>query len=324
MNTDSTPLGRLAPSPTGGLHLGHARTFLAAWLMARKEGGRVLLRIEDLDASRVRAEAIQGAIDDLLWLGLTWDGEPVIQSCRFDEYARALDTLKQRELVYPCVCTRAEIARAASAPHADDEGPAYPGTCAGRSAAEAATLGNRPFAWRYRVPPGPVAWNDLFRGPMSGDPARLGGDFLVGRQGVGPAYQLAVVHDDAAMGVTQVVRGDDLIPSTPRQILLYRAFGWPEPAFGHLPLVLGPDGRRLAKRDGSIKLATLRTQGVDPRQLNGWLARSLGVSEARPGVPSDWIAAFQPDAVPAAPLLLRDDDLPHLLAGRMPDAPRFA
>ncbi|MDG3006376.1 tRNA glutamyl-Q(34) synthetase GluQRS [Paludisphaera mucosa] len=300
--------GRLAPSPTGGLHVGHARTFLAAWLASRRVGGAMILRVEDLDASRVRTEAADQALVDLRWLGLDWDEGPdvggplgpYVQSERRSIYDEALERLKAEERVYPCTCTRADVERAASAPHAEDEGPTYPGTCAGRSALDAQVLGDRPFAWRFRVPPGPVAWDDLFLGPREVDPARLGGDFLIGRNGLGPAYQLAVVVDDAQMGVDQVIRGDDLVPSTPRQILIYRAFGWTPPRFGHVPLVLGPDGRRLAKRDGSIKLATLREQGVDPRRLIGVLAHSLGLSPRPvPSRPADWIAAFDPASVPS-------------------------
>jgi glutamyl-tRNA synthetase len=199
--------------------------------------------------------------------------------------------LKRRERVYPCTCTRADIARAASAPHAEDEGPTYPGTCAGRSAEDARNLGDRPFAWRFRVPAGPVAWNDLVRGRVELVPARLGGDFVVGRSAGGPSYQLAVAVDDAAMGVNQVIRGDDLVPSTPRQLLLYQALGLPQPRFGHVPLVVGLDGRRLAKRDDSIKLATLWQGGVDPRRFIGWLARSCGWTDTiKPSWPADWLS----------------------------------
>jgi glutamyl-tRNA synthetase len=273
--------------------LGHARTFLIAWLAARSGGGRVILRIEDLDATRTRPEAKAGALDDLRWLGLDWDEGPYVQSERIATYEAVLERLRMAELVYPCTCTRADIHRAAAAPHPEDEGPVYPGTCAGRTVAAARALAGRPFAWRFRVPPGPITWNDLYRGPVALDPARLGGDFVVGRSSVGPSYQLAVVRDDAARGVTQVIRGDDLVPSTPRQILLYRALGWPVPDFGHVPLAVGPDCRRLAKREGSIKLATLRAAGIDPCRLVGWIAQACGWSETiEPSAPRDWIGRF--------------------------------
>ncbi len=188
-------------------------------------------------------------------------------------YHDSLERLKAAELVYPCTCTRGDIERAASAPHPEDEGPTYPGTCSWRTVSDAAALGELPFAWRFRVPEGPVEWHDLVLGDRGIDLRRIGGDFVVARSGVGPSYQLAVVHDDATMGVTEVIRGDDLVPSTPRQILLYRALGWNPPMFGHVPLAVGPDGRRLAKRDGSLKMASLREEGVDPRRLVAWIAR---------------------------------------------------
>ena len=316
MLRDSPTLGRLAPSPTGGLHIGHARTFLIAWLAARHDGGKVLLRIEDLDASRVRDEAAATALVDLKWLGLDWDGEPVVQTQRKALYDEALERLKARDLVYPCTCTRADIARSASAPHAEDEGPTYPGTCSHRRVGDAhdLALAGRPFAWRFRVPSGVIRWHDLFRGPQEGEPARLGGDFIIGRDGMGPSYQLAVVVDDALMGVTQVIRGDDLVPSTPRQILLYRALGFEPPAFGHVPLAITPDGRRLAKRDGSIKLATLRTQGVDPRKLVGILIRSCGWSEKPiPSWPGDWIGRFDPRCLPNEPWVVDPRQLDEAL-----------
>jgi glutamyl-tRNA synthetase len=319
--SSSPPVGRLAPSPTGGLHLGHARTFLIAWLAARSGGGRVVLRIEDLDASRVRPEARAGLIDDLRWLGLDWDEGPLIQSEQRDAYGEALDHLKAADAVYPCTCTRADIARAAAAPHAEDEGPAYPGTCAGRTAAAAVELARdgRPFAWRFRVPAGTVAWDDLVLGLVTTDPARVGGDFVVAREGIGPAYQLAVVHDDAVQRITQVIRGDDLVPSTPRQILLYRALGGEPPAFGHVPLAVDADGRRLAKRDGSIKLGALRAAGVDPRRLIGWLARSCGWTDrAVRSAPHEWIARFRLDAVPREPWVVMAEAVAALVRGEEP------
>ncbi len=305
--------GRLAPSPTGGLHLGHARTFLLAWLACRSRGGRLVYRVEDLDAGRVRAESIREAMLDLAWLGLDWDhgpdrggpAAPYVQSDRQGLYKNALDQLRRAELVYPCTCTRADIERAASAPHPEDEGPTYPGTCSARSSADAAHLVGS-FAWRFRVSPGRVAWDDRFRGPVELDPARLGGDFVVARAGVGASYQLAVVVDDAAMGVTDVVRGDDLVPSTPRQILLHRALGFDPPRFAHVPLTLGPDGRRLAKRDGSLKLATLRESGVDPQVLVGWLARSCGWSATiEPSPPTAWLDRFDWSKIPRDPWIDR-------------------
>lgn len=302
--------GRLAPSPTGGLHLGHARTFLLAWLSSRAGGGRVVFRLEDLDASRARPEAARAAVDDLRWLGLDWDegpdigghDSPYVQSQRMDRYRTSLDLLRAQDAIYPCTCTRTDIARAQSAPHPEDEGPIYPGTCSGRSARDASALADRPFAWRFRVPPGPVSWRDRFRGEMSLEPARLGGDFVVARSGIGPSYQLAVVHDDAAMGVTEVIRGDDLLPSTPRQLLLYRSLGLAPPAFAHVPLAIGVDGRRLAKRDGSLKLSTLRATGWDPEILVGWLAQACGWSDrVEPGPPLSWVDRFDLERVPRRP-----------------------
>jgi len=300
-------VGRLAPSPTGGLHLGHARTFLIAWLAARHAGGRVILRIEDLDATRARAEAQEGALVDLRWLGLDWNAgpdvggpcAPHVQSQRSSFYEAALNRLKATESIYPCTCTRADIERAASAPHPEEEGPSYPGTCAHRTVADALALADRPFAWRFRVAPGAVIWDDLVLGPMELDPFQSGGDFIVGRHGVGPSYQLAVVADDAQMGVNQVIRGNDLVASTPRQILLYRWLGWSVPRFGHVPLAIGSDGRRLAKRDGSLKLATLREAGVDPRRLIGCLVHTCGWSSSIiPSWPADWIDRFDTASIP--------------------------
>jgi glutamyl-tRNA synthetase len=316
-------VGRLAPSPTGGLHLGHARTFLIAWLAARSAGGRLIFRLEDLDSSRVRNEAAASAIEDLRWLGLDWDegpdvggpSAPYVQSQRLALYDDALEQLKVRELVYPCTCTRADIARAASAPHQGDEGPTYPGTCAGRRAADAAALGDWPFAWRFGVLEGAVAWHDLALGEVAVDPAHVGGDFVVGRSTGEPAYQLAVVVDDAAMGVTQVIRGDDLVSSTPRQLTLYRSLGLREPTFGHVPLVVDSAGKRLAKRDQAIKLSTVREGGVSPGKLVGWLARSCGWSESlETSAPRDWVERFDLSSLPRAPWMLTPELLSELMS----------
>jgi glutamyl-tRNA synthetase len=313
---EANPVGRLAPSPTGGLHLGHARTFLCAWLSIRQAGGRMILRIEDLDASRVRPGAADTALTDLRWLGLDWDfgpdrqgpHAPYIQSQRTALYQDLLERFQAADLVYPCTCTRSDIARAASAPHADDASPAYPGTCSHRHAADARSLAGQPFAWRFRVPQGTIRWHDLFQGPIEHDPGLSSGDFIVARDQVGYAYQLAVALDDHLMGVTQVVRGADLVPSTPLQILLHQQLGGPVPTFAHLPLVLGPDGRRLAKRNQSIKLESLRQAGANPRRLIGLLAQSCGWSAGIiPSWPADWIDRFDWTAIPREPWTLTQD-----------------
>jgi glutamyl-tRNA synthetase len=305
--------------------LGHARTFLIAWLAARRDGGKIVLRVEDLDAARVRAEASTNCLIDLRWLGLDWDegpdvggpAAPYVQSERTALYNIVLDALKASESVYPCTCSRSDIARAASAPHAEDEGPSYPGTCAHRCVADAAALGDRPFAWRFRVACGAVAWDDSFLGRRELDPSLAGGDFIVARNTVGPSYQLAVVADDHAMDVTTVIRGSDLVPSTPRQILLFRRLGWPVPRYAHVPLAVTSEGRRLAKRDGSIKLATLRAAGVDPRALVGGLIHSCGLSASiLPSAPRDWIERFDLAAMPPRPWVVGAEWLDWLYSRR--------
>jgi glutamyl-tRNA synthetase len=310
-----TPVGRLAPSPTGAQHLGNARTYLIAWLLARGRGGRVVLRIEDIDSPRVKAGAAEQALADLRWLGLDWDEGPVVQTEQLALYEDALARLRQGERVYPCTCSRADVGRAASAPHAEHEGPVYPGTCAGRRAGEAEALARagRPFCWRFRVPAESPAFVDGFRGATALDLRDLGGDFVVWKSAGSPAYQLAVVADDAAQGVTEVVRGDDLVPSTPRQLLLYEALGLPRPpTFVHVPLVVGPDGRRLAKRHGDTRLAALRAAGVAAEAVLGLLAWSCGwLERVRPVSAAELLPRFRLDTIPPGPFVLTAE----LLAG---------
>jgi glutamyl-tRNA synthetase len=295
--------GRLAPSPTGAQHIGNARSYLIAWLSARSRNGSLPLRIEDIDSPRVKADAADLIRQDLTWLGLDWDGDPVVQSRRLALYEDALHKLQQRDLVYPCTCTRSDVAQAASAPHAGQEGPAYPGTCAHRTVADAATLTGRPFAWRFRVGQLP-AFADGYRGFVRPDPVAAG-DFVVWKSAGSPAYQLAVVVDDADMGVTEVVRGDDLIPSTPRQLLLYEALGLDPPQFAHVPLVVGPDGRRLAKRHGDTRLAALREAGVRPEALIGLLAWSCGwTASPTPIGARELLPHYRLDAIPPRPFVL--------------------
>jgi glutamyl-tRNA synthetase len=295
--------GRLAPSPTGAQHVGNARTYLIAWLSARSRGGRVILRVEDIDVWRNKPGAVEQLAADLGWLGLDWDGEPVQQSLRLAEHNAALKRLKQLELVYPCTCSRQDIQNAASAPHLEHEGPTYPGTCARRKAADADAL-TVPFAWRFRVTDSPP-FADLYAGPQRIDLNTAQGDFVVWRAVDVPAYQLAVVVDDAAAGVTEVIRGDDLLTSTPRQLLLYRALGLPAPAFAHVPLVIGEDGRRLAKRHGDTRLSAMRAAGVPAEKLIGLLAHSCGwIDRPEPITAKELVPLFRLEAIPKEPFVL--------------------
>ncbi len=279
------PRGRFAPSPSGALHLGGARTALASYLAAE---GDLVLRIEDLDEARTRPGATEALLDDLRWLGVTWrEGPdvggpcaPYVQSLRRKLYDAALDLLRSEGRVYPCACSRREIELASQAPHGAES--VYPGTCRGRDRsaviAEAHARG-RGVAWRFAVPEGVVTVHDRCAGVFVQDVARDVGDFVVSRADGVPAYQLAVVVDDIAMDIDEVVRADDLLASTPRQILLYAALGARVPGFLHVPLVVGDDGVRLAKRHGSISIAELRARGADPLRVVRGLLGSLGAGE---------------------------------------------
>jgi glutamyl-tRNA synthetase len=275
--------GRFAPSPTGTLHIGNLRTALLAWLFARSAGSPFLVRMEDLDSGRVRPGVAEEQLADLAAIGLDWDGEVVFQSQRLDRYAAAIEALGDR--VYECFCTRAEIREAASAPHGPLPEGAYPGTCLRLTAAELAEkrASGRPPALRIRADAARVTFEDRLHGEMSG----VVDDFVVRRNDGAPAYNLAVVVDDAAQGIAEVVRGDDLLDTTPRQLFLARALGLPEPAYAHVPLVLGPDGARLAKRHGDV---TLRELPAGPARA--WMLRSLGLREG---------ADFDPRALPREP-----------------------
>jgi len=317
--------GRFAPTPTGPMHLGNARTALLAWLSARSAGGDLLMRVEDADRLRTRPGLEARILDELRWLGLDWDEGPDLpgacgpyrQSERAARYQEALDRLRQAGLIYPCFCSRAEIAAAAQAPHGPgDEGPRYPGTCAGLGADEIRRRsGSRPPAWRFRVAPGAVAFSDRIHGPQAIDAAEDAGDFVVMRADGVAAYQLAVVVDDAAMGVTEVVRGDDLLRSTARQLLLYRALSAAAPTFAHVPLVVGEDGERLAKRHSALSVGELRERGADPRAVVGLLAAlsSLGPPGGR-ARPHDLLPGFRLEALPRGPAVLRPAHLEALLA----------
>jgi glutamyl-tRNA synthetase len=285
--------GRFAPSPTGPLHIGNLRTALLAWLFARSPGSPFLLRIEDLDTGRVRREHETRQLADLEAIGLDWDGEVVRQSERGELYANAIDRLD----VYPCYCTRAEIREAASAPHGDLPEGAYPGTCRELPAAERADRerAGRPPALRVRANAERVAFEDRLMGRVEG----VVDDFVVRRNDGAFAYNLAVVVDDAEQGIQEVVRGADLVDSTPRQLWLARALGLPEPAHAHVPLVLGPDGARLAKRHGAVTLADRPEPAAEVRAM---LARSLGLAapDEQPSM-AELAARFDPEALPSSP-----------------------
>jgi glutamyl-queuosine tRNA(Asp) synthetase len=256
-------VGRLAPSPTGYLHLGHAATFRVAHRRAREAGGRLVLRIEDLDRERCKAEYEASLLADLRWAGLDWDGEPVRQSARLPLYLGAWRRLAEQGAVYPCRCSRSDVERALSAPHAEDDlEPLYPGTCRPGEAQPRAEQSPGTVNWRFRTIPGEaVEFSDAAQGPQRFVASRDFGDFLVWRKDGVPTYQLAVVVDDAAMGITEVVRGADLLKSTAQQILLYRALGHASPQFFHCPLVTDAHGRRLAKRAGDHSLKVMRESG---------------------------------------------------------------
>jgi glutamyl-tRNA synthetase len=281
--------GRYAPTPSGRLHLGNARTALLAWLQMRSVGGAFVLRIEDVDRSRARDVYRELIIRDLRWLGLDWDEGPDVgganapyqQSEREALYEEALQRLIRLGRVYPCFCSRADIQAMARAPHGlQSEGPFYDGRCRSLSEEQQkAKSAVKPPALRFIVPDkGTVSFTDGFCG-LQQFPANYGGDFVLKRADHMYAYQLAVVVDDQAMGITDVLRGDDLLDSTPRQLHLYEAFGWQPPAFAHVPLVLGPDGRRLSKSHGDIAICSLRDAGAKPEAIVGWLAYLSGLIE---------------------------------------------
>lgn len=269
-------LTRFAPSPTGELHLGHAYSAVLAHGAARAANGRFLLRIDDIDGSRSREDYVAASLADLAWLGLDWDGDPVRQSAHLARYAAALGDLRLRALVYPCFCTRADIAASLAAPHGPS-GTIYPGTCRHLSEAERDRLAAEPHAWRLDMAravalAGELRWEEQGQGMRVADPSAHG-DIVLARKDAPASYHLASTLDDAAMGVTHVIRGADLIASTDVHRLLQALLGLPTPVYRHHGLVCGPDGKRLAKRDAAASLASLRDAGVDGPALAADLLR---------------------------------------------------
>ena len=268
-----TPVGRFAPTPSGRMHLGNVFAALIAWLSVRSRGGSLILRMEDLDTQRTKEENAQILRDDLLWLGLDWDLETQPQSLRSGVYDRYFEMLMEQGLLYPCYCTRAQL-HSVNAPHLSDGTYVYPGTCRGL---EAPPTGRDP-AWRVRVPQGQWVVEDLLQGTYREDLSIHCGDFVVRRSDGMYVYQLAVTVDDGEAGVTEVVRGLDLLSSAPRQMYLQKLLGFPHPTYGHVPLLLAPDGRRLSKRDRDMDLGYLRSH-MTAQHLLGILAHTAGLLE---------------------------------------------
>ena len=317
------PRGRYAPSPTGEIHLGNASSALCAWLSIRARGGAFVMRMEDLDSGRSRPGLAGQILDDLRWLGLDWDegcGEPgdygpYVQSELLDRYAAAFERLRAAGRLYPCFCSRKDIAAAASAPQSDGVASPgerlYPGTCRNLDPAEVQRRldAGRRHAWRIRVDEAERPdFDDLVCGPWDGAVQPPPGDFVVRRSDGAFAYQLAVVADDAAMAMDEVVRGNDLLSSTPKQLVLYRGLGLPEPAFGHVPLLVDGEGVRLSKRQQGITLRELRERGLTAERLVGYLARLLGLREnAQPIPAADLVDGFTLGSLAGTPRCLTVD-----------------
>lgn len=268
--------GRFAPSPSGRMHLGNALSAMLAWLSAKHQGGEILLRIEDLDPARSKAEYAQGIMDDFRWLGLLWDRRATDQSKRDEAYAVALRQLEQMNLIYPCYCSRDQL-HAASAPHASDGRVIYAGTCRNLTPEQRAVMTKKP-SLRIRLPDREISFRDGLQGDVTMNLQREFGDIILRRADGVAAYQLAVVVDDGTEGVTEVVRGRDLLSSTPVQLYLYELLGLTPPRFYHVPMLLAPDGRRLSKRDRDLDFGYLR-QHFSPEEIIGLLGHLAGLME---------------------------------------------
>lgn len=309
--------GRFAPSPSGRMHLGNLFSALLAWLSVRKAGGVMVLRMEDLDPDRCRAEYAEQLAGDLQWLGLDWDEgyqrggphAPYLQSERTGHYAAAFHSLEDKGLIYPCFCTRAERL-SASAPHRSDGQAVYGGTCRTLSAEERIERAHvRPPAWRVMAADRTVSFTDGLQGPYEENLLRDCGDFILRRSDGVYAYQLAVVCDDGEMGISQVVRGRDLLDSTPRQLYLYELLGLRPPEFYHVPLLLAPDGRRLSKRDRDLDMGALR-QRYTPEELLGLLACLAGLLDRPEAIPSrELIPFFSWEKVPTQDIVMGEAHL---------------
>lgn len=312
----SVRVTRLAPSPTGALHLGNARTFLVNWALARRHHWRILLRIEDLDGPRVKPESVATMLGTLRWLGIDWDEPPLTQSDNLDPYRTAMRTLAHQRLVYPCSLTRRDLEQAVGAPHAGEH-ELRAGPESRPTDPRASAFDDPHTNYRFITPDRTVPLHDAIAGSVTAHPFREIGDFVVWTKRGVPAYQLAVVVDDARQGVTDVVRGDDLLPSAARQTLLYEALGAAPPRWWHLPLVVGPDGRRLAKRHGDTRVDRYHAAGVRAERLIALLARWSGVAlgEREMLSANDFLAAFDPALLPRSPIVFTERDHAWLSSG---------
>ena len=274
MNT--APVGRFAPTPSGRMHLGNVYAALMAWLSVKSRDGEMVLRMEDLDTQRTKAEYAEVLRQDLIWLGLIWDRETAPQSKRSETYDRYFEILKEKDLLYPCYCTRSQLHNV-NAPHLSDGTPVYAGTCRNLTRAERESFDRAP-AWRVKVPDKPWTVEDKLQGTYTENLASDCGDFVVRRADGVYVYQLAVTVDDGEAGVTEVVRGRDLLSSAPRQMYLQELFGFSHPEYAHVSMLLAPDGRRLSKRDMDLDLGQLQKR-MRPETLLGSLAHSAGLLE---------------------------------------------
>ena len=284
---DATPVGRFAPTPSGRMHLGNVFAALVAWLSVKSRNGQLILRMEDIDTQRTSAEFAEILRDDLRWLGLLWDEETPAQSTRSQVYDRYFAILEEKGLLFPCYCTRSQL-HSVNAPHASDGTYVYPGTCRNLTQEQQTAFGRAP-AWRVKVPDREYTVNDLCQGVYRENLLTDCGDFVVRRADGVYVYQLAVTVDDGEAGVTEVVRGQDLLSSAPRQMYLQELFGFPQPQYGHVPMLLAPDGRRLSKRDKDLDLGYLR-QRLSPEQLIGILAYSAGLIEREEAISAKELA----------------------------------
>jgi glutamyl-tRNA synthetase len=305
MGENMNVIGRFAPSPTGPLHIGNLRTAVIAWLCAHQQDGELRLRIEDLDRINSKPEHEERQINELAQLGITFGSNFIRQSERFDLYRDVVEQLRQRDLVYPCYCTRREILESTQAPHGPTIEGAYAGTCRDLSTLERVEReqNGRPPAWRLRTNNEEYILEDVVAGPT----LTVIDDMVLLRNDGVPAYNLAVVVDDAAQGVTQIVRGDDLLLGTGRHIHLQKLLGYPTPQYVHVPLVVGPDGERLAKRHGAVTLEDLSRRGIGTQEVLGELARSIGIDVDQPNSVSDLLAGFSLDRLSRSPWTIPSD-----------------